>query len=378
MKTPVGVAGNVEQQREKLPVAGLWTARDRISLSGLLTGLIPFAVAFAVYLLVFVEMRPLGATGDEPHYLIAAESIAYDLDFDLTNDYASRERVLRVVNVFPLGPHAAVYKDSGELRPYRGVGLPALLALGVGLGGLTGARLVMVLIAALFADQLYRLLRDLRFRRLYRNLAWVSVVFCMPVLVFTSQIYPELPGALLVLVALRVMVAGGSSAGGAGAGVDRCGRPRVAPRAVSLALRRHPGRAGHRCLSARLERRSRRRAPRCRQAGACRCAALLCGPHEALAHRHAADPRSVRHRSRIALRALSALVWEPRSPEALRGRLEAPRLDREAGTSGTSSPSGTSSTQRSAGSPSCRCTGSASRFWGASSFSSAGLRRPSS
>ena len=80
----------------------------------------------------------------------------------------------------------------------------------VGLGGLTGARLVMVLIAALLADQLYRLLRDLRLRRRYRVLAWAAAVFCLPVVVFSSQIYPELPGALLVVVALRVMVVGAS------------------------------------------------------------------------------------------------------------------------------------------------------------------------
>ena len=166
---------------------------ERISLRRIAVGLIPFTIAFAVYLLVFVEMRPLDSTGDEPHYLITAESIAYDFDLDLRNDYASSERVLRVVNVFPLGPNAAVYKDSGELRPFRGVALPALVAPGVALGGLTGARLVMLLVAALLADQLYRLLRDLRLRRRYRIPAWVSVVFCLPVLPFTSQFYPELP-----------------------------------------------------------------------------------------------------------------------------------------------------------------------------------------
>ena len=51
------------------------TSRDRISLLGLAAGLLPFAVAFAVYLFVFLEMRP-DSTGDEPHYLITAESIA--------------------------------------------------------------------------------------------------------------------------------------------------------------------------------------------------------------------------------------------------------------------------------------------------------------
>jgi hypothetical protein len=68
----------------------------------------------------------------------------------------------------------------------------------------------MVLIAALLADQLYRLLRDLRLRRRYRLPAWVAAVFCLPVIVFTSQIYPELAGALLVVVGLRVIVVGAS------------------------------------------------------------------------------------------------------------------------------------------------------------------------
>jgi hypothetical protein len=181
---------------------------ERVSLRRLALGLIPFTLAFAVYLLVFLEMRPLGATGDEPHYLVVADSIAYDGDVDLRNNYANEERVLRIVNVFPLGPHASVYKSSGELRTFRGLGLPAMVAPGLRLGGLTGARLVLILIAALMADQLFRLLRDLRLRRRYRLPAWAAAVFCLPVVAFSSQVYPELAGALLVIVALRVMVVG--------------------------------------------------------------------------------------------------------------------------------------------------------------------------
>jgi hypothetical protein len=183
------------------------TTRGRSSLLALAAGLIPLVAAFAVYLVVFLYIKP-GATGDEPHYLITAESIAYDRDVDLRNDYASAHRVLRMVNVFPLGPDARVYKKSGELRPIRGVGLPAVLAPAAAIGGLTGARLMMVLIAALLADQLFRLLRDLRIPLLYRVPAWVAAVFCLPVVVFTHQIYPELAGALLVVVALRVIVVG--------------------------------------------------------------------------------------------------------------------------------------------------------------------------
>jgi len=206
------MATSVEQELTVGPSGRVRGLRRRLTISRVAEGLAPFAFALLVYLVVFAVMKP-STTGDEPHYLLVAESIAFDGDVDLRNDYASKERTLRVVNVWPLDPiyHAADYGKSGHLRPLHGVGLSALLAPGVALGGLTGARLVMVLIAALLAHQLYRLLVELGFRRRYRIAAWIATVFCLPIVAFSSQIYPELPGALLVLVALRIMVRGAVS-----------------------------------------------------------------------------------------------------------------------------------------------------------------------
>jgi hypothetical protein len=181
----------------------------RVSVRAVFTQLAPFCLALVVYLAVFLGTKPQ-TTGDEPHYLVIAESLAYDGDVSLANDYASRERILRITTQFPLPKlfQARVYTKSGDLRPLHGVGLAAVLAPAVAIGGLTGARIVMILIAALLADQLFRLLRDLGFRPLYRFIAWASVVFCLPVLAFANQIYPELPGALLILVCLRIMIRG--------------------------------------------------------------------------------------------------------------------------------------------------------------------------
>ncbi len=147
------------------------------------------------------------ATGDEPHYMVAAQSLAYDGDLDL--DERLREQRADAGGVrHQVAPsiHAADYRDSGQLRPVRGIGMAALLAPAVALGGETGVRLLIVLIAALLADQLFRLLRDLGFRLRYAALGWASVTLCYPIIIFSSQIYPELPGALLIVVALRVMI----------------------------------------------------------------------------------------------------------------------------------------------------------------------------
>jgi hypothetical protein len=200
-----------------------WRFRERVSPWRVASELTPFALAFTVFLAAFLLMRPQ-PTGDEPHYLIVAQSIAFDGDIDLANDYASRERTLRVATSFPQDKkfQAADYRGTGQLRPLHGVGLSALLAAPTGLWGLTGARLTMVLIAAFLADQLYRLLRDLRFRRPWRILAWVATVFCLPVIVFTSQIYTEIPGALLLVVLLRIMIAGASSPASLAVGSAAC------------------------------------------------------------------------------------------------------------------------------------------------------------
>jgi hypothetical protein len=169
--------------------------------------LAPFAIAFAVYLATFAVMQP-AAIGDEPHYFLIAQSLVLDGDFDLANDYASRSRTLAACDdCFPLQRHARRFTSEGPVVSFHGLGLPLLLAPAVALDGLTLARLVMVLIAALLADQLYRLLGDLRVARpLYRWLTWAAVAFSLPLLAYSNQLYPDVPAALLAVIALRVVV----------------------------------------------------------------------------------------------------------------------------------------------------------------------------
>ena len=68
--------------------------------------LAPFVLALAVYSVAHEVMRP-APTGDEPHYLIAAQSLAFDGDLDLVNDYGSRERTMTAFGGSPLpgSPH---------------------------------------------------------------------------------------------------------------------------------------------------------------------------------------------------------------------------------------------------------------------------------
>jgi hypothetical protein len=165
----------------------------------------PFAIALVVYLGALGLMRP-NTAGDEPHYLLAAESLVFDGDFELSNDYASRNRTRRVYTAFPLNLHAAHYTPSGGLRTKHGIALSVLVAPAIALGVLP-ARLLLIVVSAILAQQLYALLLDLGVARsTWRWLAWAAVALCPPLLVFTNQIYPEVPAALLTVVALRVIL----------------------------------------------------------------------------------------------------------------------------------------------------------------------------
>jgi hypothetical protein len=186
--------------------ACLWWTTASVRTLGLRA--LPLLLSFAVYLVAWLLMD-LETTGDEPHYLLATGSLVYDGDVDLTNDYASAERTAAVEPAFPIdSPHAFRYEESDALIPLHGIGFSALLAPGFAVGGLVGARVEMIVLAALLADQLFRFLRQLGIaRRRYAALAWAAVVFCLPLLAFSNQFYPEIPGALLTVIALRVVFA---------------------------------------------------------------------------------------------------------------------------------------------------------------------------
>ncbi len=149
-------------------------------------------------------MQPT-SRGDEPHYLVFAHSLAHDFDLDLRNNYVP-ETIVRY-HPDPALRVWAIERADGRLLSISYIGLPLLLApvLAVG-GGLLAVRLEMVLISALLAQQLYSFLRDLRLAGATLTwLAWTAVVFCLPLLAYSNQIYPEVPAALVVVFVGRAV-----------------------------------------------------------------------------------------------------------------------------------------------------------------------------
>ena len=138
-------------------------------------------------------------TGDEPFYLVAAESIVQDADVNLKNNHEKR-------GTHPAATHC-VMREQGWYS-FHNVGLSALVALPWAAGGPLGARLMIALCAGLAAPALFQVINAI-WQQPRDSLVMALVLSLgMPLVHASSQIYPDLPaGILLLFLAGRAITA---------------------------------------------------------------------------------------------------------------------------------------------------------------------------
>jgi hypothetical protein len=159
-------------------------------------------------------------TGDEPQYLLTAISLATDGDLDIADELA--EARWRPFHALPLPTQTEPLADGRRLSPHDPL-LPLLLAGPVAAGGWVGAKLAMAAMAGLLAALLlWTAVR--RFAVPLRTATLAAAVFALspPLAVYGSQLYPELPAALVALAAVAALV-GPGPARGAGTGQGAAG-----------------------------------------------------------------------------------------------------------------------------------------------------------
>jgi hypothetical protein len=166
-------------------------------------------------------------SGDEPHYLAIAHSIAFDGDLDLANNYGEVEPLIAGGH---LRPDAHVQPGVGGVaRPVHDVGLPLLFAPYVRVAvplthalvrvippaamqrvRLTPALLyrhllsaAMIALTAILAGLLFDCLIDIGASIGFAVLTTLLIVLAPPVLIMSSLFFTELLSALLCLVVFR-------------------------------------------------------------------------------------------------------------------------------------------------------------------------------
>ena len=150
--------------------------------------------------------------GDEPHYLLAAESIVDDGDVDVLDEYA--ERAYAGFYPYELDRHGRAVE--GRLNEPHGVGFPLLIAPAYAIGGAEGVELFLAAIAALSVALAYGLaLRTVPDP--WALAAALAVGLSPPFVAYGTAVYPELAagaalaGAALLALRLRERIARGEA-----------------------------------------------------------------------------------------------------------------------------------------------------------------------
>lgn len=171
----------------------LWIA---IAVTAVLT------VAAAVPLAWTHSSRLTRTTGDEPQYLLSALSLGEDLDLDVSDERQQR-RYEDIFHRYYLAPQQEAERSDGRLVSPHDPLLPALMAVPVRAGGWLSARFAL----AAMAGMLSALLLWVAVRRfgIAVSAATVTVgafTLAAPLAVYGTQVYPELPAALVLTAAV--------------------------------------------------------------------------------------------------------------------------------------------------------------------------------
>jgi len=170
------------------------------------------AVTFVVVGLYYVER--LQASGDEPHYLLMAQSLWKERDLDL-RDNLERQDYLDYTPG-PLVPHYGAPRADGRPYPAHSPGLPLLLAPLYAWGGRKACAVFLALLTAGLGLQSRALAHQLTGDPKAALLCWAATVG-PPVFFYSFHVYTEVPSALAVTGGLRLLLGAPGVWGAAGA-----------------------------------------------------------------------------------------------------------------------------------------------------------------
>ena len=138
--------------------------------------------------------------GDEPHYLIIAQSLLTDGDLRIDNNHARDD--YRDYYEADLAPHSSAPGRDEAVYSIHPIGLPALVAPAFALGGYRAASLTVVTCAVLAALLLWGWARAVTGSAAAAVAGWLAITGSASFLLHSFAIYPEVPAALCVLVVI--------------------------------------------------------------------------------------------------------------------------------------------------------------------------------
>lgn len=177
-------------------------------------------------------------TADEPQYLLTALSLAEDASLDISDELAAER--WRAFHEADLPRQTEPWPSGREVSPHDPL-LPAVLAVPMALGGWVGAKWALAVLAGALSGLLIWVATS-RYGVPLPAAAGVTAVFGLsaPFAVYGTQVYPELPAALAVTVAIACLTGSLRPAGTVGLAAAVVALPwlatKYAPVAAVLAM----------------------------------------------------------------------------------------------------------------------------------------------
>ncbi len=138
--------------------------------------------------------------GDEPYYLLITHSLAYDLDFELSNNYLNKDYLNFISR--DIEPQSGDPTIENKIYSRHSLLLPAITALPYKVGGIKGVLIILALISSLTSLGIYKLATQIQLKYVNRIYSWFLFSFLLPTPFYASQVWIESLAALLLIFAI--------------------------------------------------------------------------------------------------------------------------------------------------------------------------------
>ncbi len=162
----------------------------------IISAVIFFLVAIFIGLF-YTLANPYWSDGDEVHYLIMTNSFIVDKDFNLQNNYESREYFSH--HGSKVDPHVVISPIDGSQRSWHNFLLPVIISPGYYAMGIKGARIMYFFICLLGLLLSIKLIKSIGFS--WPVSIFTSAIFAlqMPILLYSQYIYTDMLAGYFLL-----------------------------------------------------------------------------------------------------------------------------------------------------------------------------------
>jgi hypothetical protein len=164
-------------------------------------------LAFAVFAWSAWEVSPSIPGGDEPHYLVIAQSLLADRDLKIENNH--RRGDYRSYYAGPLAPHYTQRGRNGEIYSIHAPGLSVLIAPAFAIGGYRAVLLFLIAIASCGSALAWHVAWAAAGKASAAWFGWAAVTWSATTVFHAFAVYPDGLGGVVVLTGVWALLRAG-------------------------------------------------------------------------------------------------------------------------------------------------------------------------